>query len=463
MTPDAQLKTGRVCVALLWLAVGLMPAAGAVAAEPDSAPKSVELFNGRNLDGWVNVNGASDTWTVRDGVLVCNGKPSGFLRSADTYENFVLEWECRHAAPGGNSGVFVYADALPQVGAPYPKSVEIQLLDGDHGSLFGIRGASILPLTNPDLKGSAPRARPTENRCRPAGQWNRYVLTSKDGALELAVNGGVVTKAFDARDGERHLREGYIGLQSEGSEIQFRKLRVTRLPAGQSGLLLTVEVPKLRSLFDGLDFSGWKFREEFRGHWVAQDGVVRCDGQIRLPRGQSRDLWTEREYDDFMLVVDWRLLRKPEPKKLPTFTPDGLYVVGDDGKPVRREIEDAGDSGIYLRGSSRAQVNIWCQPMGSGDINDYHKDATLPIEIRRACVPKTKADHPPGQWNRFVIAMRGERVTVFLNSVLVIENAQLPGVPPRGPIALQNHNDPVEFRNLFLTELKAVKQRRGQP
>lgn len=434
---------------LLWSAVAIVSAAGIVAAESAPPHGSIELFNGRDLDGWLNVNGAPDTWSVQGGNLVSSGKPSGFLRTTAMYENYVLEWECRHAASGGNSGMFVHADALPQVGAPYPRAIEIQLLDGDHGSIFGIRGAAIEPRTNPDLKGTAPRARPIEDRGLPAKEWNRYVLTSKDGSLELDVNGKVVTRAANASQ-----RKGYLGLQAEGSEAHFRNLRLTPLPDSTPSADRVAQADEgLRSIFDGLSFDGWQFREEFRGHWVAQDGVVRCDGQIRGPRGQSRDLWSEREYGDVLLVADWRLLRKPEPTMLPTFTPDGLFVVDADGKTVRRLLDSAGDSGIYLRDSTRAQVNIWCQPMGSGDINDYHKDATLPLEIRRACVPTKKADHPPGQWNRFVITMRGERLSVVLNGEQVIDGAQLPGVPARGRIALQNHNDPVEFRNLFIKKL----------
>ena len=90
--------------------------------------------------------------------------------------------------------------------------------------------------------------------------------------------------------------------------------------------------------------------------------------------------------------------------------------------------------------------------MGSGDINALHKDATLPIEVRRACVPAKRADAPFGQWNRFVITLRGDRVSVVLNSERVIDQAPLPKVPAKGPLGLQNHGDPVEFRNLYLKE-----------
>lgn len=438
----------RLGLRLLALSLGLVMMTETVVADV-AWPPSIELFNGRDLAGWVNVNCAPGTWSVRDGLLVCSGKPSGFLRTAEMYENYVLEWECRLAAAGGNSGMFVHADALPQVGAPYPRAIEVQMLDGDHGSIFGIRGATIVPLTNGDLKGGTPRARPTENRCRPASQWNRYQLTNHDGKLELEVNGASVTKASDLSQ-----RKGYICLQSEGSKVEFRNIRLTPLAAGTLSNGQAAQADEgLRSIFDGLDFAGWQFHEAFEGHWVAKDGVVSCDGKIRRAKGESRDLWTEREYGDFVLVADWRLTKKPEPRKLPTFTPDGMYVLGPDKKPVLRELADAGDSGIYVRGNPRSQVNIWSQPMGSGDINDYHKDGTLPIEIRQACVPRKHADHPPGEWNRFVITMRDDRISVDLNGERVIDRAVLPGVPPRGRIALQNHNDPVEFRNLFIKEL----------
>ncbi len=88
--------------------------------------------------------------------------------------------------------------------------------------------------------------------------------------------------------------------------------------------------------------------------------------------------------------------------------------------------------------------------MGSGDINPYHKNADLSPEIRRACMPSENADNPPGQWNRFVITMKGDRVTVQLNGKTVIDGAELPGVAARGPIGLQDHGDPIEFRNLYI-------------
>src|SRR5262245_65746744 len=114
-------------------AVSVLGAVVLPAAEPASG-RAADLFNGRDLSGWVNVNCAPETWSVREDMIVCTGKPRGFLRSDRLYENYVLELDWRHVAKGGNSGLFVHADALPQVGAPYPYAVEVQIMDGDHGS-----------------------------------------------------------------------------------------------------------------------------------------------------------------------------------------------------------------------------------------------------------------------------------------------------------------------------------------
>jgi hypothetical protein len=118
------------------------------------------------------------------------------------------------------------------------------------------------------------------------------------------------------------------------------------------------------------------------------------------------------------------------------------------------EVPDAGDSGIYLRGNSKSQVNIWCWPIGSGEVYGYRNDTNVEAAVRAGVTPKLKADKPIGQWNRFLITMRGDRLTVVLNDKTVIENAQLPGVPSEGPIALQHHGDPIQFANIYMRELK---------
>ena len=140
------------------------------------------LFNGRNLDGWVNVNCAPDTWTVRDGMIHSSGKPICELRTARMFENFILELEYQHLDPQGNAGVFIWGDALTATGQPFVRAIEVQVLDGrntdnytSHGDVFAIHGARMTP--DRPHPGGWMRSLPSERRARPAGEWNHYRIT----------------------------------------------------------------------------------------------------------------------------------------------------------------------------------------------------------------------------------------------------------------------------------------------
>ena len=123
------------------------------------------------------------------------------------------------------------------------------------------------------------------------------------------------------------------------------------------------------------------------------------------------------------------------------------------------------DSGILLRGVGKCQANIWNWPIGSGEVYGYRMDEKMPADVRRGVTPKVNADKNIGEWNTFKITMKGDRMTVELNGIVVIENALLPGLPASGPIGLQHHgskengewNSPpslVQFRNIYIKELK---------
>jgi hypothetical protein len=207
------------------------------AAQPAAGWKS--LFNGKNLQGWVNVNTDKDTWKVRDGMIVCSGKPIGIMRSERQYENFLLHVEWRHMEAGGSSGVFLWSDAVPQAGR-LPAGVEVQMLelewpqlnkdkDGNprpiayvHGELFGVGGTKTVP-DNP----RGERSMSIENRCKGKGEWNTYDVVAIDGVLKLSVNGKFVNGVRGAT-----VKKGYICLESEGAEIHFRNIRILELPPG---------------------------------------------------------------------------------------------------------------------------------------------------------------------------------------------------------------------------------------
>jgi hypothetical protein len=116
------------------------------------------------------------------------------------------------------------------------------------------------------------------------------------------------------------------------------------------------------------------------------------------------------------------------------------------------EIEEH-DSGIYLRGNTKSQVNLWNWPVGSGEIYGYRIDKAMPAEVKAAATPKLHADRPIGEWNRAMITLKGDRLSVSLNGRVVIDNAQLPGVPAQGPIGLQHHGSAIDFANIWVKEL----------
>ena len=111
------------------------------------------------------------------------------------------------------------------------------------------------------------------------------------------------------------------------------------------------------------------------------------------------------------------------------------------------------DSGIYMRGNSKSQVNLWNWPVGSGEVYGYRTDNKMPPEVKAGVTPKSQADKPLGEWNRMMITMKGELLTVTLNGEVVIKEAQLPGVPAEGPIGLQHHGSAIDFANIWIKEL----------
>jgi hypothetical protein len=238
-----------------------------------------------------------------------------------------------------------------------------------------------------------------------------------------------------------------------------------------AALLLALAVPALAqtapsagfvSIFNGRDFTGWKVPEGDNGHWRIIDGVIDYDAQSEAPG--DKNLWSVAEYGDFVLRLEWRIKDTPYVNpNVPIIRVDGTHKKGPDGKEIRLAVPDS-DSGVFVRGSSRAQINIWAWPIGSGEVYGYRMDAKMPPEVRAGVTPKANADRDIGEWNAFEITMKGDRLTVALNGITVLDNAQLPAVPARGPLALQHHGQKkdgvwtgppslVQFRNISIKAL----------
>ena len=217
-----------------------------------------------------------------------------------------------------------------------------------------------------------------------------------------------------------------------------------------------------QSLFNGEDLKGWVIPEGDNGHWKVIDGVIDYDS--RSEAKGDRNLKTADEFGDFILKIDWRLKQASGSYNVPIVLSDGSYLADASGKKITIKMPNA-DSGVFLRGYPKAQLNIWRWPVGSGEVYGIRNNPDTDPVIRAGVTPRINADKPIGEWNTFVIVLVKDRVTVLLNNHLVLEQAKLPGIPERGPIVLQHHGGPnkdgslkpasslVQFRNIWIKPL----------
>ncbi len=211
---------------------------------------------------------------------------------------------------------------------------------------------------------------------------------------------------------------------------------------------LQQKLPDLTPLFNGVDFEGWKVDEVAGKHWRVIDGELEFDGV-------KGDLWTKKSYEDFEVSLQWRWDGPSQgPMQRPVIELDGSYRLDENGDRVTELVEER-DSGIYLRGNSKSQVNLWEWPAGSGEVYGYRTDGGMPPATRAAATPRMKADRPVGEWNSLLIRLVGETLDVWLNGEHVIVACQLPGVPTSGPIGLQAHGSGIRFRNLYVCKTTA--------
>jgi hypothetical protein len=198
-----------------------------------------------SLEDFQNVNCASNTWTSADGVIHCTGTPVGVTRTVSLVTNFEMVVEWRHLKSGGNSGVFVWAspDALQGLrpGQLPPGGIEVQVLDHGytqqyekqsgkkadwfttHGDVFPVGRSKMKPF--PPLSPDGSRSFPRKNLSKGVGEWNHYYVRCINGEVRLWVNGEEVSGGTDCQP-----RSGYLCLESEGSPVEFKNLRIRELP-----------------------------------------------------------------------------------------------------------------------------------------------------------------------------------------------------------------------------------------
>ena len=199
------------------------------------------------LDDFTKVNSADDTWSFKDGVIHCTGKPLSVMRTKKKYKNLEIICEWKHKKAGGNSGIFLWAtdesiDRLTKANKPgLPHGIEVQILDTafgelytkrtkkpadwftSHGDVFPVGVSKLKPF--PPLSPNGKRSFPSKNLSRDAGEWNHYYVRAINGEVRLWVNGEEVSGGSGANPSF-----GYLCLESEGAPIEFRKLKIRELP-----------------------------------------------------------------------------------------------------------------------------------------------------------------------------------------------------------------------------------------
>ena len=479
------------CVAAPEVKCGYLnkPAEGAVGASSCVDSDGFKsLFNGKDLTGWIGATAMYGVDPKEPGVLQCfperhkKGMP-GNLCTEGRYRNFVLRFEFCMPTNGNNGLGLRMTDVNRD--AAYNAMCELQLLD-DGGDSYYDAKAQMDKLHPYQYTGSVygvvPARRDNFGKQIPwkeknfalggsylkkAGMWNFEEVRVVGSEIEVYLNGVLITKAdvskfkgdgSDTPDGKAHPglhnKEGHIGWLGHGYNVKWRNIRIKELPedATMDGVCpcSVKKCPEgFATLFDGkpeqlaANWKGVTTREKFDNpivrqsatpakradmqkfadehmvrHWTVDRGVLRFDG---LKGGYS--LATKKDYKDFEMFVDWRI------------------------------VSVQGDSGLYLRGAPQVQIwdahNQW--HIGSGGLYNNKKNPSKALKI---------ADNLVGTWNTFRIKMVGEKVWVWLNGELVVDNTTLENywdrsIPifPVEQIELQCHGDPVEFRNIFIKEL----------
>ena len=447
----------------------------------------VSLFNGKDLTGWEGATGMYGVDPKEPGVLQCfpdrkvKGQ-GGNLYTAEEYENFVLRFEFT-MPPNGNNGLGIRMDK-PKMDAAYYAMCELQLLD-DGGSSYYDAAAKKDKLKPYQYTGSVygivPSLRDNVGKqiwgkeksftgggsyVRKPGAWNFEEVKVIGSEIEVYLNGYLITKADVSKfkgDGDTpdhrphpglHNKKGRIGWLGHGCNVKWRNIRIKRLPAdAKMGVPCPCQAMKapcgFKTYFNGCEkqiAENWKgvtTAEKFDNPKVRQAATAEKRAEMQAKADKGRDehwhvrngnlffdgfqggysLATKQDYADFELWADWRI------------------------------VSVTGDSGLYLRGSPQVQIwdahNQW--HIGSGGLYNNKKNPSKALKI---------ADKLVGDWNRFHVIMKGEKVTVWLNGELVVDNVTLENywdrsqpIFPKEQIELQCHGDPTEWRNIFIREL----------
>ncbi len=403
----------------------------ATAAAADDQGQPCPLFDGESLAGWdyflvePDVK-MEDVWSVRDGLLICKGKPNGYLATKKDFTNFklVVEWRWAPGEKPGNSGVLMRITGEKMM---LPNCVEAQLAHNKAGDMYGFQGFKVdgdparkIDVPDHKLGGHLTGLTKIAGAEKPAGEWNKYEITANGDKITLIVNGKKVNEATGC-----DVRAGKIALQSEGGEIHFRTICVVPL----------ADSPDDVQLFNGKDLSGWAFRSpnadaKMEDTFSVRDGVLRCTGK---PVGY---LYTQQKFANYRMKLQWRWL--------------------PDSKP--------GNNGVLLRilEGEHFHNNVWPKcveaQLANGRAGDIFTIGQFPLKGdpartkgRYTAMARPSNEKPIGEWNQYEIILQGGDLTLKVNGL--VQNVATELYQAAGPIGLQSEGAAIEYRDIRLVSL----------
>ncbi len=415
------------------------------AAELNVPPKGFKaLFNGKNLSGWYgwstknpedlwsmsaddqaaykkkSLEDVNQHWSVQDGILVNDGHGL-YLTSEEEFSNFELLIDYK-TVPKADSGI--YLKAVPQV----------QIWDYTEEAKFGIgadKGSGGLWNNSKGAKGKDPLVRAD----KPFGEWNSFRIRQIGSRTwvwmngKLLVDNAIMENYFDR---SRPLfPQGPIQLQTHGGEISWRNVFVREISPDEATDILreSADDKGFVSIFNGKDLSGWQ------GATASYDVV---DGAIQCRKGTGGNLFTEKEYSDFVV----RLEIKTPP-------------AGNNGLAIRYP----GKGNPAFDGMTELQV-LDVEYPGKLAPYQFHGSAYSMVPAHRGYL------YPAGHWNYQEVTVVGSKIKVELNGSVILDcdladvtdEAKIKQHPGKdlksGFFGFAGHNDPVQFRNIMIKELK---------
>jgi hypothetical protein len=380
-------------------------------------PGMVNLFNGKNLEGWTQRNGTATYRVDGDSIVgtTSEGSPNSFLCTDKLYGDFELKFDVKVDAKL-NSGVQIRSQSKgdkPEGRVNGPQ-VEISVNDGMAGYVYGEAAGGWM--TPDDVR--------KPHKYFKDGEWNSYHVVAFGNRIETWINGQQIS---DLTHDERYKShpKGFIGLQVHGIgggqgpyEVRWRNLQLR-------------DLSEFKSLYNGKDLTGWKTT----GNWIPQD-----DGSLLIqPRDGEKGwqrydayLWSEKKYKDFVLDVEY------------SYSPGGnsgvYFRVADRSDPVQQGIE------AQILDCSKKEG-----PLGSHDHGGV---------VGTDAAPSKNMSRPPNEWNRMVVTCIGSHLQVELNGEQIIDTQLDEGAmkdrPLEGYIGFQDHGQPnnLKFRNIRIHEIK---------